>query len=338
MTSLLQRKLIVIAGKGGVGKTTVAGALGLLSARQGVRTIVVEVGERRHLPALLNRGEASRAMAQTGVEVEIEEGLWSLSIDPDRVLADWLKALGGRVSARVLLSSSTFQYFVAAAPGAREMLSMVKVWGLTGAGGSKYDRGRDDGKGYGLVILDAPATGHALAMLSSPHTFAGLTRVGPIAGQAREVSGLLRDPERSGYVAVAHGTEMAVSETLQLREGLHEELGRELDAVVFNAALPRRFSEQELQRIAAVDGNHPAGRAAVLAAKAVHERAREQNNQLARLRRRKLRVLRVPFVFQARLDATTMDGIADRLERGLTPDRGRPHPKEQNLTDETGPT
>jgi anion-transporting ArsA/GET3 family ATPase len=318
MASLLQRKLIVVAGKGGVGKTTVAGALGLLAARRGVRTIVVEVGERQHLPELLDRRVPPvDAVPATGVELELGERLWSLSIDPDRVLADWLKALGGRVSARVLLSSSTFQYFVAAAPGAREMLSMVKVWGLTGAGGSKYDRGRDGGEGYDLVILDAPATGHALAMLSSPRTFAGLARVGPIAGQAREVSELLRDPERSGYVAVTQGTEMAVSETLQLREGLREELGRELDAVVFNAALPRRFTEPELQRIAAVSGTHPAGRAAVQAANAVHERARVQNNQLARLRRRKLHVLRVPFVFQARLDATALEGIADRLGRGL---------------------
>jgi anion-transporting ArsA/GET3 family ATPase len=314
MASLLQRRLIVVAGKGGVGKTTLAGALGLLAARQGIRTIVVEVGERQHLPALLNR-HATHAEPQTGVEVKLGERLWSLSIDPDRVLADWLKALGGRVSARVLLSSSTFQYFVAAAPGAREMLSMVKVWGLTGAGGSKYDRGRGEEAGYDLVILDAPATGHALAMLSSPRTFAGLARVGPIAGQAREVSELLSDVERSGYVAVAQGTEMAVSETLQLRQGLREELGRELDAVIFNAALPRRFSELELRRIAAVDGSHPTGRAAVLAANAVHERARLQNNQLARLRRRKLHVVRVPFVFQAQLDEGALERIADSLER-----------------------
>jgi anion-transporting ArsA/GET3 family ATPase len=314
MAPLLQRKLIVVAGKGGVGKSTIAGALGLLAARHGIRTIVVEVGERQHLPVLLEQPPAPHS----GVEVQLMQELWSLSIDPDRVLADWLKALGGRVSARVLLSSSTFQYFVAAAPGAREMLSMVKVWGLTGAGGTKYDRERrGGGKPYDLVILDAPATGHALALLSSPRTFAGLARVGPIAVQAREVGELLRDPRRSGFLAVTQGSEMAVSETLQLQVGLREELGRELDTVVFNAALPRRFDEQELLRIAAVDSSHPTGRAAAHAAKAVHERARLQNNQLARLRRRKLPLVRVPFVFQARLDAAALQSIADRLERGL---------------------
>jgi anion-transporting ArsA/GET3 family ATPase len=331
MTPLLQRRLIVVTGKGGAGKTTIAAALGLLAAREGLRTLVVEVGDRQHIPALLDRPEPS----QQGVEAELAEELWSLSIDPDRVLADWLRTLGGRVSARVLLSSATFQYFVAAAPGAREILSMVKVLELTEGEGRRGHRRSQSasgqgvpgqsapgqgapGKGvYDLVILDAPATGHALALLSSPRTFMGLARVGPIAAQARLVSELLEDPERSGYVAVAQGTEMAVSETLELRESLREELGRELDVVIANAALPRRFNERELSRIAALDGGHVTSRSASAAAHAVHARARVQNNQIARLRRHHPHVLRVPFVFAAGLDEATLLQIAERLGRGL---------------------
>ncbi|HEV3071049.1 MAG TPA: ArsA-related P-loop ATPase [Solirubrobacteraceae bacterium] len=317
MTPLLQRRLIVLTGKGGAGKTTIAGALGLLAAREGLRTLVVEVGERQHIPTLLARPEP----AEPGVVVELMAGLSSLSIDPDRVLADWLRTLGGRVTARVLLSSTTFQYFVAAAPGAREILSLVKVLELT------------EGV-YDLVILDAPATGHAIALLSSPRTFAGLARVGPIAAQARLVSELLEDPERSGYVAVARGTEMAVTETLELRESLREELGRELDVVIANAALPRRFDERELSRIAMLDGGHEpllAGggqapmldgqraliRSASRAAHAVHARAQAQNNQIARLRRQRLQVLRVPFVFTPGIDEAALLQIAERLGRGL---------------------
>jgi anion-transporting ArsA/GET3 family ATPase len=308
---LLQRELIVVTGKGGVGKTTIAAALGLLAARHGLRTLIVEVGERQHIPALMGQPVPS----EPGVEVQLGEGLSSLSIDPDRALADWLRTLGGRVSSRVLLSSSTFQYFVAAAPGAREVLSMVKVLELT-QDGSKRGRRRDAGT-YDLVILDAPATGHALALLSSPRTFSALARVGPIAAQTRLVSDLLEDPARSGYVAVAHGTEMAVAETLELGERLHEELGRELDVVIANAALPRRFDEQELRRIAALKGSNAATRSASAAAHAVHTQARVQNNQIARLRRQHPRVLRVPFAFAPSLDATAMQRIADRLERGL---------------------
>ena len=309
MTPLLQRRLIVVTGKGGAGKTTIAAALGLLAARAGLRTLVVEVGERQHIPALMDRPQPT----ELGVEVELMQGLSSLSIDPDRVLADWLRTLGGRVSARVLLSSTTFQYFVAAAPGAREILSMVKVLELTEGEGK---RGRSEGA-YDLVILDAPATGHALALLSSPRTFAGLARVGPIAAQARLVGELLADPGRSGYVAVAQGTEMAVTETLELRESLREELGRELDVVIANAALPRRFDARELSRIAALDGGQALIRSASAAAHAVHARAQAQNNQIARLRRQHPRVLRVPFIFAPGVDAATLLRIADRLERGL---------------------
>jgi len=320
MTSLLDRRLIVVSGKGGVGKTTVAAALGLAAAREGRRAIVVKVGERRQLPALLGTEQpalnGSGQSAENGSEVKLADGLSSLSIDPDRVLADWLRVLGGRVSARVLTSSSTFQYFVAAAPGAREILSMVKVFELTeerrAARGRRRERAGPD-----LVILDAPATGHALAMLGSPRTFAALARVGPIASQSRNVQELLEDPARTGYVAVAQGTEMAVSETLQLREGLRHQLGRELDAVVVNATLPRRFDERELQRLADFDSTHAAVHSARLAARAVHERGRSQHNQIARLRRRGLRVLRVPFMFQAELDRASIERIAQRLRRAL---------------------
>jgi anion-transporting ArsA/GET3 family ATPase len=327
MPSLLQRKLIVVTGKGGVGKTTITAALGLLAARRGLRTIMVEVGDQHRLPALLG----ASVEGEHGVEVDLsahtdlggqadnDGGLWSLTIDPDRVLTHWLGKLGGRISARVLGSSSTFQYFVAAAPGAREMLSMVEVWNLT-----QDKRGRSN-QDYDLVLLDAPATGHALAMLRSPRTFAAIARVGPLAGQAQRVRELLLDPARSGYVAVALGSEMAVTETLELQDGLREELERELDAMLVNGMLPKRFDGEELARIeeAGADGNGALASMAARAARAAYERGRTQQNQLARLRRRQTgtdsapRVLGVPFVFEAELGLAAVGQIADLLERKL---------------------
>src|SRR5262249_41555159 len=121
MTSLLERKLLVVAGKGGVGRTTIASAIGLLAADRGLNTLVVEVAHRDRLPELF--GLAAQG---PGIGTELREGLWSLSIAPDRALREWLQALGGRISGRLLASSSTFQYFTAAAPGAKELISMVK--------------------------------------------------------------------------------------------------------------------------------------------------------------------------------------------------------------------
>jgi hypothetical protein len=307
-SSPLERQLLAITGKGGVGKTTVAAALGLLAAERGLRTIVVELGDQRRLGELFGLA----ATEDTGVERELREGLWSISIDPDRALLEWLQALGGRVSGRILASSNTFQYFAAAAPGARELVSMVKIWELT-----QDRRRRGRAAGYDLVVLDAPATGHALGLLHSPQTFGAIARVGPIAAQALRVGELLKDPARSSYLAVSHATEMAVSETLELQHDLHRQLGRALDAVVVNGVLPRRFTKDELRLIDTLSDEDPARRSAVVAAHAVHDRASFQHNQLARLRRRQVEVLGVPFLFSAELDLPAVQRIAEHLGRKL---------------------
>ena len=319
MPTLLDRKLVFVTGKGGVGKTTMAGAIGLLAAREGRRAIIVEVGEQSRIPALF--GVRAR---ETGIETQLQAGLASISIDPDRALLEWLQVIGGRVSARVLASSGTFQYFAAAAPGAKELFAMVKIWQLARGG----RRG-----GYDVVVIDAPATGHALAMLGSPRTFGTIARIGPVAGHTREIQELLEDDAQTAYVAVALGTEMAVTEALELQQGLQSQLRRDLSAVIVNSLLPRRFSAAEVQRIESLASEVRSRRrvsgsgratsadelcgAAARAAIAVHERARFQHNQVARLRRRSFDVVPVPFVWAQQIDLTGISRIAERLAHGL---------------------
>ncbi len=319
MHSVLDRKLVVVTGKGGVGKTTIAAAIGLLASERARRTIIVEVGAESRLPALF-----SVSQHEPGTETQLGPGLWSISIDPDAALLEWLQALGGRVSGRVLASSSTFQYFAAAAPGAKELVTMVKVWQLTRGAARRSRSGA-----YDLVVLDAPATGHALGMLGSPHTFGAIARVGPIAGHTREVQELLEDPAASAYVAVALASEMAVTEVLELQDGLRRLLGREIDRVIVNALTPRRFTATELGRVdalrtlaghsrSAVSGAESTTiAAAAAAARSVHERGRFQHNQLARLRRRGHDVAGVPVAWDAKIDAAAIRAIAARLARRL---------------------
>ena len=310
----------------------------MLAAREGRRTIVVEVGEQNRLSELFGV-----SAPEPGSQARLEHNLSTISIDPDQALLEWLQALGGRVSGRLLASSGTFQYFAAAAPGAKELVSMVKIWQLTRGG-------RRDGA-HELVVLDAPATGHALGMLASPRTFGAIARVGPIVGQTRHVQELLQDPARTAYIAVALATEMAVTEALEVQEGLQRELGRELATVIVNALLPRRFTPAEMARIDALEaavggagrgsrvprdrgarsataggGGKGSGngapppelaRAAVRAARTVHERSRFQHNQLARLRRRDFDVLGVPFVWGEGLDLEAVRAIAELLGRKL---------------------
>ncbi len=320
MHSLLDRELIFITGKGGVGKTTMAAAIGIAAAESGRRVIVAEVGDQSRVPAMFGRHGVS-----AGAEVDLERGLSAITIDPDRALLEWLQSVGGRVSGRLLASSGTFQYFAAAAPGAQELVSMVKIWQMTRS--ARERRRRHD-----LVVVDAPSTGHALGMLGSPQTFGAIARVGPIAGQTRQVRDLLCDPDRTAYLAVALGTEMAVTEALEVQDGLDRLLGRGLDAVIVNGLMPRRFSASEMHSIAALDSARardrvqdgdstatPAAvrRAAAHAARAVDVRSRTQHNQMARLRRREFQVLGVPFNWGTRLDLRALRGIAEGLARKL---------------------
>jgi anion-transporting ArsA/GET3 family ATPase len=336
MRTVLGHELVVVTGKGGVGKTTIAAAIGLLAAQRGLRAIVVEVGDQTRLPGLFEH-----AASEPGVETKLQERLASISIDPDRALLEWLQALGGRVSGRLLASSGTFQYFAAAAPGAKEMVSMVKIWELT-----QRSRWQRRAAGYDLVVLDAPATGNALGMLGSPNTFGAIARVGPVAGQAQRVKDLLEEPGRTAYLAVAMATDMAVTETLELQEGLSGQLGRTLDGVIVNGLLPQRFTAAELRRIvkSSEDGEAPgdgaraggarsraaaggssrrAGadvalrRSAALAAQTVHDRARFQHNQVARLRRRSFDVAGVPFMWGSGMDLPAIARVAEQLGRRM---------------------
>ena len=229
-----------------------------------------------------------RLAGHNGEEIELREDLWTMSLDPDRALGEWLQTLTGRISARLLASSSTFQYFAAAAPGVKELVSMVKLRELCeGRGAAKSEpsdssRERRSRPAYDLVVLDAPASGHALAMLRSPRTFSAIVRVGPLAEQAQALRELLEDARRSAYVAVTHASEMAVTETLELEEGLRRELDRDLDTVVVNGTMPRRFSRQDLERIALAsrDGGDGAesdvASNAVRMARTVNDRAKVQ--------------------------------------------------------------
>jgi anion-transporting ArsA/GET3 family ATPase len=298
--------LTVVTGKGGTGKTTVAAALGLAAAGAGRRTIVCEVSRQQRLPGLFGV-----RTPRLGEELEVQDGLWITSIDAHSALEEWLARQLPRRLVQVLARSGGFSAFVGAAPGARELVTMTKAWEL-----AQPERWRRDARRYDAVVLDAPASGHGLGLLRTPHTFAEIARVGPIASQARRVDEALRDPALTACVAVALPGELPVSETLELEHTLRERLGRDFDAIVVNGVAPRRVSPAEAERLAGRDGALPAP--AVHAARAAAARGRVQQGQLARLRRHaRAPVHQLPFVFTERLALDDVRRLATRLDRAI---------------------
>jgi anion-transporting ArsA/GET3 family ATPase len=297
--------LVIVTGKGGVGKTTVSVALGMRAAAEGKRTIVCEVASQEN---------ASRMFEHATVgfhEVELEKNLWAISIDPDESMREYvLMQLKVRAMRDMLFRSRIFNYLAAATPGLKELVTIGKIWEL-----ARLDRKAKSGRMYDTVIVDAPATGHGVGFLQTPRTFANIARVGPIHSQAQTLDNFITDHDTTGVAIVALPEEMPVNESAALEHDLVNEVGIAVDRVYLNGLYPERFSKEDAERLvalaAAEDG---APRAAARAALSEFGRARSQRAQLARLRRRvEAPVKTLPFLFEPDLGPEAARRLSKKL-------------------------
>ena len=305
MAGLLDRRLIFVTGKGGVGKSTVATALGVLGARRGRRTIVAELaGQDRVRQTFARSGERFQ-------EVELADGLFTISVDPEDAMEEYLRVKTGALG-QALGSSRLFQTFAMATPGMRELLTIGKVWEL-----AQPQRRTSGADAYDLVIVDSPAAGHGIGILRTPRTFAEIARVGPIANMAQRIAATIADPAFTGVLAVSTAEEMPVNETLWLRDALAQD-AIALEAVIVNALYAQRFSPAERTRMANARRSTASARAisALGAAISQHARALAQGEQLARLRDgldAATATVTLPYLFAEAIGRPHLETLADAL-------------------------
>jgi anion-transporting ArsA/GET3 family ATPase len=277
-------RVLIVAGKGGVGKTTVTAALAVAAARTGTSVLIVEVEGKSGLAASLG------IEPLTYGEAEVGPGIHARTLTPEQALLEYLEERGLRRISKRLVRSGALDVVATAVPGMKDILVLGKVKQLERAGVAD------------LVIIDAPAAGHAVTFLTSARGLLDAIRVGPVRTQAEDVMELLSDPTRCRVMLVTSPEETPVNELVETAFALEDRVGISLAPVVVNAFPPDlevdghdSGNDSATAHVEIPDADLEALDAAAHFGRERHALARTQAERLAMLL--PLPQIRLPFVF-----------------------------------------
>jgi anion-transporting ArsA/GET3 family ATPase len=302
--------VVIVAGKGGVGKTTVTAALAVAAVRAGSSVLVVEVEGKSGLPTMFDTPALSYD------EADLDPGIRARFLTPDAALVDYLETHGMKRISKRLISSGALEVVANAVPGMKDILVLGKVKSL------------DESRAADLIIVDAPAAGHAISFLLSPRGLLDAVRVGPINKQASDVVALLSDPARCQVMLVTLPEETPVSELIETAYAIEDRAGVALGPVIVNQcfeAPPEGMAGLEEVAHVTADaeacGRFVSEREANDLAHAIEFRAVRhalQQEQIVRLRDRlPLPQIELPFLFTPDIGRAQVDTLASSLAKGI---------------------
>jgi anion-transporting ArsA/GET3 family ATPase len=300
----LSQRLLLVTGKGGVGKSAVATALATAAARAGRRVLLVV---QQSEPAAHPQLGVTADYAPRNVAAHLD----LCSVDGHSALKEYVhRTMPGATLYDWFLDGRAMRHFTAAAPGFDELMCLGKLYDLV----TESD--------YQLVVFDAPATGHAALMLTVPRTTASAVRGGPLHNNAVKIQRLLEDPSRTCVIAVTLAEEMAVREALELTAKIDSELGIGVGPIIVNRTSRQLFAATEIDALQALRGRSNALTRMIAAATARFGRARVEAEHIAMLAAQRDWLVEVPQVVLARHDgAALIDGMVAALH-GLVTTRG----------------
>jgi len=234
LTRLERLQLVIVTGKGGVGKSVVSAALGRLLATRGRTVLLFEVDPRENLHQLLDTQPSG------GQIVKAIPNLYLQHIEPRELIDDLIREkLKVKLLVNKVLSSPVHRHFTEGAPGLKETAVFGRALRMVDGYGPRELRRPD------AIVLDAPATGHGVSWLAAPQLVSDVIRSGPIGYMAELISAFLADPERTGVVVTTTAEEMPVEESKDLIGTLRRRFDRQPEVVIVNALYPELGADDD---------------------------------------------------------------------------------------------
>lgn len=309
--NLFEKRFLIVAGKGGVGKSVVCAALGLAASQRGLRTCIAELNTREKTPLFFGKPPSGYTYQ------ELRPNLFSINVLPDPALREYglMKLRFERVY-KLVFENEAMKRLLKVIPGMNELFMLGKVFNM------EREKKKDGTPLWDLVIVDAPATGHGVSLLRLPDTIMKVADTGPMAEEVGAMRALLLDPRRTAVNLVTLPEEMPVRETFELAGQLEGTLGMPKGYLFVNGIWPRLLSDTDAGLVDALEAVLPPdaarARAAVSNLAAMHERSRFQEAHRAELAEHlPWPRIDLPYLFLERFDAAAIATLTNLIEAQL---------------------